>query len=561
MGYMSILNGDLVWYNIQVNRRISMSPYNLALNFDSIRMIVTTFLDIMIMWYLLSYTLKIVRNNSRTIQIFKGILFILVADSLAKFFGLKTVGFIADMFVNWGILAIIIVFQPEIRNLLEKMGKTSIFSKITSLSGNEKEHLVGEIVTATMLLSKNQCGALISIEQGHSLSDFIKTGTPLNSNLTAELLTSIFVTTTPLHDGAVIIQGDKIACASAYFPPTNLELPSRYGARHRAAIGISEITDCITIVVSEETGHISIAENGQIFTVNRKQLHDYLMRVICGVTTEITSLQANVEVSKAQEDVSNKQEEEKTNKQETSVLSKLSVKKQTDAVKKIEAEEIVSDGEEVKIVKDSPEVVVKPKEKKKKKSMNFFNKQKKEEAKVKVSKEEEIEKLLDEEENSIKLPHKKEKPVINDYEQDIKPSSSRNMAKQQVVKKVEPEMAKAKKQTKELKKQELVMPKEVVKEEPKVVEKSEPETKVRKVVEPVKYERQANIRVMGIDPLKETLNDQEVKVEPEVKKEKKDEFDTNKIDISKLMGYENELDNSFELLDKNYQNTKKGGKK
>ena len=126
--------------------------------------------------------------------------------------------------------------------MLEKIGQSNIFSRMTTLTGNEKENLVDQIVTAVMLLSKDQTGALISIEESQSLDAYVATGTKLNSDVTAELLTSIFVTSTPLHDGAVIIQGDKIACASAYFPPTNADLPSRFGARHRAAIGFSEVT-------------------------------------------------------------------------------------------------------------------------------------------------------------------------------------------------------------------------------------------------------------------------------------------------------------------------------
>ncbi len=141
-------------------------------------------------------------------------------------------------------------------------------------------------MTAVRLLSADQTGALISIEKSHPLDDFIATGTRLNSDVTAELLTSIFVTSTPLHDGAVIIQGDKIACASAYFPPTTADIPSRYGSRHRAAIGISEITDAITIVVSEETGNVSIAEGGKLTAVNEQQLRKYLTHIIVGQTDE-----------------------------------------------------------------------------------------------------------------------------------------------------------------------------------------------------------------------------------------------------------------------------------
>ena len=126
-------------------------------------------------------------------------------------------------------------------------------------------------------MSSTKTGALISLEQGQDLSDYIKTGTSMNSQVSCELLCSIFQYGTPLHDGAVIIQGVKIACAAAYFPPTTRELPTSYGARHRAAVGISEITDSITIVVSEETGNISIAESGDLKVYSVAQLRAYLM--------------------------------------------------------------------------------------------------------------------------------------------------------------------------------------------------------------------------------------------------------------------------------------------
>ena len=264
-----------------------MSAYSLNLTLANIRSVVVMIVDIFVMWLIFYYALRLVRSNSRTIQIFKGIILIVVVDLLAKLLGLKTLQYFTDLFINWGFLAIIIIFQPEIREILERIGKNNVFSRITTLSGDEKENLVDQIVTAVMLLSKDQTGALISIEQSKPLDDFIATGIRLDSDVTAELLTSIFVTSTPLHDGAVIIQGDKIACASAYFPPTTQDVPSRYGARHRAAIGISEITDAVTIVVSEETGTVSIAERGNITPVNRKELRNYLMRVICGEVTEV----------------------------------------------------------------------------------------------------------------------------------------------------------------------------------------------------------------------------------------------------------------------------------
>jgi uncharacterized protein (TIGR00159 family) len=320
-----------------------LSAYTLNLTLQNIRTIIVMFLDIFIMWLILYYALKIVRTNSRTIQIFKGILLVVVIDGLAKLLGLKTLQFFTDMFINWGFLAVIIIFQPELRSLLERIGKTNVFSRITTLTGNEREHLVDQIVTAVMLLSKDSTGALISIEQSHSLDDFISTGTALNSDVTAELLTSIFVTSTPLHDGAVIIQGDKIACASAYFPPTNLELPSRYGARHRAAIGISEITDAVTIVVSEETGTVSITESGKIFVMKgRKELRDYLLRTVCGEMTEAKSKHPSNETSEEELSENNSRNEKKE-----TVLSKLALKKQVQSTDKIEAESVVPAAEDI----------------------------------------------------------------------------------------------------------------------------------------------------------------------------------------------------------------------
>ena len=243
--------------------------------------------NIAIVWMAFYFVLKIVKNNSRTIQIFKGILLIFLIKSVANLLGLNAVEYLADLFIQHGPIAIIIIFQPEFRALLEKIGKTNVFSRISTLTLNERERLVDELVKACAEMSKTKTGALISLEQGHSLSDFIKTGTPMNSVVTSELLCSIFVPGTPLHDGAVILQGVKIACAAAYFPPTTQDLPTMYGARHRAAVGISEITDSITIIVSEETGNISIAEGGKLSVVSEKSLREFLTMVICQTQTEV----------------------------------------------------------------------------------------------------------------------------------------------------------------------------------------------------------------------------------------------------------------------------------
>ena len=243
--------------------------------------ILMAIIDICVIWLVIFYALKIVRNNARTIQIFKGIIILFLIKGVSSLLGLAGTKWLVDAVVNYGFLAVIIIFQPEIRSLLERLGQSNTITRMTTLTGNELNDLVNALVEASVRLSKEQIGALMTIEQGQSMGDYIKTGTKINASVTTELLCSIFVPLTPLHDGAVIIQGNRIACASAYFPPTNMDLPTKYGARHRAAIGISEVTDSTTIVISEETGTISIAEGGKLIHVDENGLREYLLKVIC----------------------------------------------------------------------------------------------------------------------------------------------------------------------------------------------------------------------------------------------------------------------------------------
>lgn len=273
---------------------------------DNLWTLLWQMVDIGCVWALVYYCLRIVKNNSRTIQIFKGVLLIVIIRFVATKVGLHTIASLADSIMNWGVVAIIIIFQPEIRSILEKIGETSVFSGISTLTINERENLVNELVKACSEMSKTKTGALISIEQGHSLSDFIKTGTSMNSVVSSELLCSIFQYGTPLHDGAVIIQGVKIACAAAYFPPTTRELPTSYGARHRAAVGISEITDSITIVVSEETGNISIAQNGTLTVMSEASLKEFLLSIVGNQSTAKEKEEQQKETLKEQEAVHGK---------------------------------------------------------------------------------------------------------------------------------------------------------------------------------------------------------------------------------------------------------------
>lgn len=232
-------------------------------SWDDISMIIKLLLDILVVWALIYSVLRIIRNNSRTIQIFKGIIVILLIKMIAMVIGLHALNHLIDIFLNWGVVAVLILFQPEIRSMLEKVGKTTTIFNM-NVSEGEYVHMIDQLVDACAAMSKTKTGALITIQQSQSLEDYIETGIRMDSEVSSELIKTIFQYGTPMHDGAVIIQGVKIACAAAYFPPTTKDLPSKYGARHRAAVGISEITDSITIIVSEETGNISVAIRGQL---------------------------------------------------------------------------------------------------------------------------------------------------------------------------------------------------------------------------------------------------------------------------------------------------------
>ena len=160
----------------------------------------------------------------------------------------------------WGPLAIIIIFQPEIRAALEQLGRTQLLGRHKILTVDERERLVYEIVNAMDQLRKARIGALIVIERDVSLSDYIERAKSIYGDLSSDLLVSLFFPNNPLHDGGVIIQGDRISCAGAVFPTSgNLKGNKRLGTRHRAALGISEETDAIVLIVSEETGRLSIA--------------------------------------------------------------------------------------------------------------------------------------------------------------------------------------------------------------------------------------------------------------------------------------------------------------
>ena len=233
---------------------------------DNILDILKNILDVLLVWFMFYYILKNIKNNVKMSLLFKGVLVIIILKLISGWLGLNTLGLILEYIIMYGPLAIIIIFQPEIRGVLEQLGRSQLLGRHKTLTVDEREKLVYEVVNAIDYLRKSKIGALIVIERDVSLLDYINRAKSLYADLSSELLISIFFPNNPLHDGAVIIQGNRISCAGAVFPTSNsISVNKRLGTRHRAALGIAEETDAIGIVVSEETGRISIAVKGELF--------------------------------------------------------------------------------------------------------------------------------------------------------------------------------------------------------------------------------------------------------------------------------------------------------
>jgi len=225
--------------------------------------IVQKIVDISLVWMIIYSVLKGLKNNVKMVLIFKGVIMIVIIKLLSDWFNLTTVGLLLEYVIMWGPLALIIIFQPEIRNILEHLGRQQILTRHRVLTMDEREKMIYEIMNSIEYLRKSRIGALIVIERDVSLNDYIGRSKAIYADISSELLISIFFPRNPLHDGGVIIQGNRITSAGAVFPISlNTKINKRLGTRHRAALGISEESDAIAIVVSEETGKISIALNG-----------------------------------------------------------------------------------------------------------------------------------------------------------------------------------------------------------------------------------------------------------------------------------------------------------
>lgn len=226
--------------------------------------LVAIIVDISLVAYVI-YKLIMVIRGTRAVQLVKGITVVLSVWFFSGFLGLHTLQWLMQQAVIYGVLAIIIIFQPELRRALEHLGRGKLFQSSTMANAEEIEEMIGHLIKSTNYMGKRRIGALISIERETGMNDYIETGVKTDARLTTELMTNIFIPNAPLHDGAVVIQNGRIAAAGCYLPLSeNPFISKELGTRHRAALGVSEVTDAITLVVSEETGAISMTKNGEL---------------------------------------------------------------------------------------------------------------------------------------------------------------------------------------------------------------------------------------------------------------------------------------------------------
>ena len=272
--------------------------------------IFTKVLDVAILWFIFYYILKYIRKNVKLTLIFKGVLIIVLLKLVSVWLDLNTVGVLLEYVIESVPIAIIVLFQPEIRNVLESIGRSQLLGRHKVLTVDEREKVVYEIMQAVEYMKRNRIGALMVIERDYSLSQYIENANKLYADISSELLISIFFPNNPLHDGAVIIEGDRITCAGSVLPTSmNQSISKRLGTRHRAALGISEVSDAISVVVSEETGRVSIAMDGEL-NYNLTLEDARMMLIECLQPKKETFFDAESNLPEEMEEVNDEQKEQ-----------------------------------------------------------------------------------------------------------------------------------------------------------------------------------------------------------------------------------------------------------
>lgn len=219
--------------------------------------------DILIVSYLI-YLLILLIRGTRAVQLLKGIFLLVVTWALATWLNLYTLKWLMNQVFTFGVVTVLIIFQPELRRALEQLGRGKLFTR-TSAEDQDITHRINEVIKAVNYLARRKIGALIVFERNTGLNDYMESGIKMESRLSSELLINVFIPNTPLHDGAVIIRGNQILAAGCYLPLSeNPFISKELGTRHRAGIGVSEVSDAIAVIVSEETGQVSLALDGQV---------------------------------------------------------------------------------------------------------------------------------------------------------------------------------------------------------------------------------------------------------------------------------------------------------
>ena len=235
-----------------------------VLNLTSPLRVVILVFDVAIVSFVSFYVVKILRQT-RAKQIIKGILLFFLLVIVAKIFDMVILNFILTNFITYGVILLIVVFQPEIRNVFENIGRKKLVDIFDMNDNILVKHSIAEIVKSVEIMSLKKIGALIVIERSTNVSEVLKEGITLSAKVSAELIQNIFMPRTPLHDGAIVINKSEILAAKCILPlASEVAVPKSLGTRHRAAVGITEISDALVIVVSEETGIISLVENGKL---------------------------------------------------------------------------------------------------------------------------------------------------------------------------------------------------------------------------------------------------------------------------------------------------------
>lgn len=251
----------------------------------------TNVIDILFVWFLV-YKLLMMIRGTKAIQLLKGLFIILIIKLVSWFFNLRTIAYLTDQIFNWSVIAVIIIFTPEIRRGLEKLGRSPLFFSMRDEQKDLSNNLIDALDKAIQYMSKRRIGALITLKMNTGLEEYVETGIKLDADVTGELLINIFIPNTPLHDGAVIINQNKIEVAAAYLPLSESNaIPKKLGTRHRAAVGISEVTDALTIVVSEETGGVMIThKNHMMLDLSRDDYLNYLRAQLAPTAPQSTSI-------------------------------------------------------------------------------------------------------------------------------------------------------------------------------------------------------------------------------------------------------------------------------